>query len=323
MAISDHPFLAGRDAGTSRRLDQNICLAVTFVDSPAGQWTEKDRAAFLLLMMQGASLLTHTMPGKKLFQLQETVTVPGSFEAELSRGVLPSSGFGSLSALSEARRRAGERRYGVSFSQAPLLFVFHGRRKSYTVAHRRPGDSRDEYSVFYSRDPGLSPGGIARALLCQFGAVDYSADAELLALARACFGDGLMLGQDAAGSALDPLNRYLVGQTDSLGRRRRNRLFRRLRVPQPWRYGVLCVRRRGRRLGGRQRDLRSFRERLGVRHREKRLDRRICRGSRRRAEGRSYRNGPRALLSQLLHQRQGPGRNASLERGCALYPLFL
>ena len=226
MAISDHPFLAGRDVGTSKRLDQNICLAVTFVDSPAGQWTEKDRAAFLLLMMQGASLVTHTMPGKKLFQLQETVTVPGSFETELSRGLLSSSGLGSLSALSEARRRAGERRYGISFSQAPLLFVFHGSRKSYTMAHRKPGDSRDEYSVFYSRDPGLSPGGIARAILCQFGAVDYSADPELLALAGECFPDGLMLGQDASGSALDPLNRYLVGQTDSLDKAARTFLER-------------------------------------------------------------------------------------------------
>lgn len=208
-------FLAGRDAGASRRLRGKVALLAVFLKRRPEDWPEARKQAFFRAINESQSFLK-SEAGKYHVPLE---TTGYHFEVDVPADAEPKDGFRLIKDYFQAEdmeslQKSYEKMLHVDEAVFLLLFDFDGRSFAMKQDKCDP-NPRQELSVvfFVGDDEEELSFAITHELLHQFGAVDFYFPRRVKEAAAQYLPDNVMRSRCYV---VDDLTAYLVGWREKL-----------------------------------------------------------------------------------------------------------
>lgn len=203
-------FLAGRDAGASRKLRNKVALLTVFLKRKPGDWPEARKEAFFAAINHSEDFLTGEAQ-----RYGAPLEMSGYyFETEVPEDADPKSGFDLIKDYFQASDMESlQRTYEESLhvNEAVFLLLFDSGGRSFAVKEDKcDGYASQELSVifFVGSDEEELSFAITHELLHQFGAVDFYFPKQVRQTAEKYLPDSVMCSRC---NTVDDLTAYLVG----------------------------------------------------------------------------------------------------------------
>lgn len=204
----DHPLLTWKDRGPCRALLGTIRVKVVFVSVGDDSWTlggiaDRKQAlqdSFSLLKRSatsyGVTLQFSVQYHNTTASVEPSITNNNEWVDQVLQGI-----------------PAYRNRTGTEWVNGPVIFVCTSNGRAF--AHQTAAQDRPEYVVSFHDD---SSHVLAHEILHLFGMRDYYMEPRIKAAAQRIFPDSIMLSAEN-GDSVDPLTAYVIGWTNSLGKK--------------------------------------------------------------------------------------------------------